>query len=100
MIEKILLLVACHLLGDFPFQSDWLALNKGKSWEVLLYHCAIYTATFVIFAHVGWPFALFLFTSHMLIDSLKARWHVVKTVWQDQLLHAAVIAIGLLMHVV
>lgn len=93
MLSNLLLLAACHLIGDFPFQSEWFVNYKGKSWEVCFYHAAVYAATFIIFAHAGWAFAVVLLLSHVIIDPLKARWHVVKTIWQDQLLHAAVIAV-------
>ena len=32
MIETILILVACHLIGDYVLQSNYLAMNKGKNW--------------------------------------------------------------------
>jgi hypothetical protein len=96
VLSFIMILVACHLIGDFPFQSEWFVNFKGKSWEVNFYHAAVYTATFVLFAHIGLLFALLLLVSHFIIDPLKARWHIVKYVWQDQLLHYAIIAIGFL----
>jgi hypothetical protein len=100
MISKFILLAACHFIGDFPFQGDWLALNKGKSWELMFYHCAIYTGTFILFAHAGLLFASVLFISHMLIDPLKARWKFIKHIWVDQLLHAVVIAVCVAVNIV
>jgi len=88
-----LILIACHFIGDFPFQSEWFVTQKGKSWEVCFYHAAVYAATFVLFGDAGWKLASVLLVSHFLIDPLKARWHLVKTIWQDQLLHAAVLII-------
>ena len=94
MLELIVLLVACHFLGDFPFQGEFLAMNKGKSWEINFYHAITYTATFVIFAKVSLAFALLLLITHFFIDPLKARWQIVKHIWMDQLLHFAVILTG------
>lgn len=94
VIEYLCLLAACHFVGDYPFQSEWFVTQKGKSWEVCFYHAATYTAPFVIFAHASWVFAAVLLVSHFVIDPLKARWGVIKTVWQDQLLHAAILAVA------
>lgn len=95
MLEMILLLTACHFIGDFPFQSEWFVTCKGKSWEVNFYHAAVYTCTFIIFAKISWAFALLLLISHFIIDPLKARWGIVKTVWADQILHFLIIAAGI-----
>ena len=39
----MLLLIACHFLGDFPFQPEFFVTNKGKSWEILfLSLCCLY----------------------------------------------------------
>jgi hypothetical protein len=96
MLEQIILLAACHFIGDFPFQSEWFVNFKGKSWEVCLYHSLVYASVFAIFAHASLAFFLVLVLSHLIIDPLKARWGVVKTIWQDQLLHAGVILVCLL----
>jgi hypothetical protein len=84
--------LACHFIGDFPFQSEWFVAMKGKSWEVNFYHAATYTAPFVLLGVPPLEVAI-LFVSHFCIDPLKARWGIVKTVWQDQLLHGSVLCI-------
>ena len=86
----ILMALACHFVGDFAFQSEWLASQKGKSWEINLYHCLIYTAVFVLAGCLWWQ-ALVLLGSHFIIDPLKARWNIVRSIWLDQLLHVVVI---------
>jgi len=91
---KFFLLLACHFLGDFPFQGDYIGHVKGQSWEAMMYHCLVYTATFIIFAKISLLFALILFSSHFLIDPLKARYGIIKRVWVDQLLHIIIIYIG------
>ncbi|HEX7064991.1 MAG TPA: hypothetical protein VF199_07965 [Bacillales bacterium] len=30
-------------MGDFLFQTNWMAVNKEKKWLPLLAHCAVYT---------------------------------------------------------
>lgn len=100
-LHAIMLWSAVHFLGDFAFQSAWMAtmksplLNKGEEVdpnEVLLYHCLTYTATFVVAARVletsSNPLAfLMIFLAHMVVDYHKARKLYVKTIWLDQTLH-------------
>lgn len=95
---------AVHFLGDFAFQSAWMAtmksplINKGQPEagagpnEILLYHCLTYTATFVVAAKViaaqANPLAfLAIFLAHVVVDWHKARKHWVTTIWLDQTLH-------------
>ena len=70
-----------------------MSMEKGKSWEVNFYHCATYTATFILFAHPS-PSILALIlilVTHYVIDTLKARYKVIGSIWLDQLLHVLVI---------
>jgi hypothetical protein len=91
MWDLVLLLIACHFIGDFPFQSEFFALNKGKSWEINFYHAITYTATFVIFAKIDIAFSILLLITHFIIDALKARYGLIKHIWIDQILHIMVI---------
>lgn len=94
-ILKCLLLVTCHHIGDFAFQADWMAAQKGKSWEVMAYHVLMYTVVFVPLAFVlpvmNLGAVLVIFASHFTIDPCKARWKFVKQIWQDQLFHYGVL---------
>lgn len=96
-MEQLLLALAAHFIGDFAFQNKWMATEKGKSWEINFYHVATYTATFILFG-VGLSLLSLgiIFATHFFIDPLKERWKVVKYVWQDQVLHIAVIIFVLL----
>ncbi len=98
-ISTLLVWLACHFVGDFAFQSTWMSVEKGKSWEVNFYHCATYTATFVLFVR---PFPslvaiLVLLGTHFVVDALKARYKVIGPIWVDQLLHilAILLILGL-----
>ena len=90
-ISTLCIWFACHFVGDFAFQSAWMSSEKGKSWEVNFYHCATYTATFVLFAHPSVLATALLFGTHYVIDTLKARYHVIGPIWVDQLLHIVTI---------
>lgn len=86
-ISTLLVWLACHFIGDFAFQSTWMSIEKGKSWEVNFYHCATYTATFVLFAHPSLLATAVLFGSHFIVDPMKSRYKVIGSIWLDQLLH-------------
>ena len=90
-ISPLLVWLACHFIGDFAFQSTWMSSEKGKSWEVNFYHCATYTATFVLFAHPSLLAVAVLFGTHFIIDPLKSRYKVIGPIWLDQLLHIVTI---------
>ncbi len=90
-ISTLCIWFACHFVGDFAFQSAWMSSEKGKSWEINFYHCATYTATFVLFAHPSVLATALLFGTHYVIDTLKARYHVIGPIWLDQLLHIVTI---------
>ncbi|RAQ98169.1 DUF3307 domain-containing protein [Thermogemmatispora tikiterensis] len=93
LLSTLLIWLACHFVGDFAFQSTWMAVEKGKSWEVTFYHCATYTAVFILFAHPSMVAIVILFTTHLIVDALKARYQVITSIWVDQLLHLVTIAL-------
>lgn len=95
-ITALLIWFACHFLGDFPLQGDYLSNMKGKSWEHLIYHCATYTGVFVLFAHASPVQALALFAPHVMIDAIKSRYHKIPYLWLDQALHLLTIVLILL----
>ncbi|OGK15230.1 hypothetical protein A2690_00445 [Candidatus Roizmanbacteria bacterium RIFCSPHIGHO2_01_FULL_39_12b] len=79
MEQQLIRALAAHFIGDFAFQTDWMAQNKGKSYEVNFYHAATYTATFVLLGAGLSPLQLIIIlVSHFFIDLLKARWGIVK----------------------
>ena len=68
-----------------------MSMEKGKSWEVNFYHCATYTATFVLFARPSVLAIVLLIVTHYIVDTLKARYKVIGPIWMDQLLHVLTI---------
>lgn len=96
-MQLFLVGLSAHFIGDFAFHTRWMAEEKGRDWEVLLYHVLVYTSTlFLVFlwsGHVLPALALFLIVlSHFIIDASKARWNLISHIWMDQLLHIIVIA--------
>ncbi|GCF08035.1 DUF3307 domain-containing protein [Dictyobacter arantiisoli] len=96
--NTLLVWLACHFIGDFAFQSAWMSMEKGKSWEINFYHSATYTATFVLFAHSSVAATAVLFGTHFVIDPLKARYKLIGPIWIDQALHVITILLILLLN--
>lgn len=48
MVEKIFLIVLCHAVGDYLFQTDFLAKTKGINWYHLFLHCMMYAVPFYL----------------------------------------------------
>jgi hypothetical protein len=63
----------CHLVGDYFFQSDWMALNKNSKTIPCLVHVILYTIIFLFITHSLLALFLIAFT-HFIID----RWSVAK----------------------
>ena len=94
LFSKIVLLILCHLLGDYVLQNDFIAKSKGSNWYHLFVHCAIYLVPFIVVFRLSWKI-LFLFVAHMIVDPLKARWNKI-TYFQDQLIHYLTLIIYLI----
>ena len=92
-VPVLLIWLACHFVGDFAFQSTWMSVEKGKSWEINFYHCATYTAVFVLFAHPSLLAIALLLITHYIIDTLKARYKIIGPIWLDQSLHIITIVL-------
>lgn len=80
-----------HFIGDFPCQVQWFVDMKGKSYEVMLYHCAVYSAVVCILGQLGWWAFIIILGSHFVIDNMKARLRIIKHIWQDQIYHILVL---------
>ncbi len=67
-----------HLVGDYLLQPNWMALNKKKSLWIACVHCAVWTASVVLFVPElrGWWQVPAIFGSHLLFDAVNIvnRW--------------------------
>lgn len=94
ILQKLILLIMCHLVGDYVLQSNFIASTKGKNWYHLFVHCVLYTVPFLIV--FGWTWQLLIiFLTHMIIDPLKARYGKITYV-QDQILHYVITLVYLI----
>jgi len=85
MIKTLILIVFCHLIGDYVLQCDFIAQTKGKNWYHLFVHCALYCVPFYIAFGLNWQLG-FIFITHFIIDPLKARYNGISYI-TDQVLH-------------
>ena len=90
MIFKLLLIIMCHMFGDYVLQNDFVAKTKGENWYHLIVHSVLYSIPFLIF---GLSYRLIiLIISHIIIDALKARYNLLYYI-EDQVLHYIIILI-------
>lgn len=75
MMSVFVCLVACHLIGDYVLQSDFIAKTKGENWYHLFVHSALYCVPFIIMFGLNRGI-VFLFGSHMAVDAAKERCHL------------------------
>lgn len=70
-------LLVAHYVGDFRFQSDWMATNKSKSWSALAAHCFVYSLIVGAFAQsylgLGLSFTVVTFVTHFVTDAVTSR---------------------------
>lgn len=85
MFETIIVLIFCHLIGDYVLQCDFIAKTKGENWYHLFVHCVLYCVPFYLVFGLTWQIG-FIFTAHCIVDPLKARYQKINY-FTDQLLH-------------
>lgn len=78
VIMNNLYLLFAHYIGDYVFQSDFLANTKSKSFYNLFVHCFLYSMTICItFVLLKGTFYMYQFiillSSHMVIDFIKSN---------------------------
>lgn len=93
MAELLYKLLACHMLGDYVLQTDFLAKTKGENIWHMLAHCVLYTVPFALVFGIDWRIVSVL-ALHLAIDTLKARWHLIGYV-TDQAAHLFALVIYL-----
>ena len=81
--------LVAHLVGDYVFQSDWMASEKTKKSVAALAHVVTYTLPF-LFLTTSWKALLFVAGTHFLID----RWRLARYVcWAKNFLQPKIIEV-------
>ena len=87
---QILIILFIHWVGDFLFQTEWMAMNKSSKWSALLAHTGLYSIIFWItglalyifknhgmdsmdYLHV-FEFVVITFVCHTATDYFTSRW--------------------------
>lgn len=69
--NMIFWMLMCHVIGDYVLQSDWMAMNKRKSFVVACIHALAYTFPFIFITDTGsrgiWQ-VVFIQQTHLVID--------------------------------
>lgn len=92
-----LTLLFCHFLGDFVFQTDYIAKNKdpkvsgtSMAWYILFTHSFIHAGLVLLMTWYLEATAIMLVT-HFIVDWLKIKGYINFAV--DQVLHIFVVVI-------
>lgn len=69
-------LLIAHLVGDFLFQTKWMADNKSNLWLPLIVHSSIYTAiiwlvSYLAFGGLSVTGCVLIFGGHLILDKRK-----------------------------
>ena len=74
IFRAIVLVIFCHFVGDYLFQTEYMARDKDKDWWVLIAHCVCYCVPFLLCFGIRWQLG-FIFIAHLIIDWGKCRKH-------------------------
>lgn len=82
--------IVAHLVGDYIFQSHWMAQSKGKDSGAAFLHAVTYTAPFC-FITQSMPALAAILISHFIID----RWRLARfVVWAKNGMSGPITATG------
>jgi hypothetical protein len=103
-----IVILAAHLLADFPFQTDWMARNKGDVTSAYFAHLAVHAIVtipplYLLDPTWGPPIGAFVVLFHGLIDIFETPFDPKSgfesyPIWCDQALHVATIAVSIVMY--
>ena len=85
MIQNVYWILACHFMGDYVLQIDFLAKTKGTNWWHLIAHCFLYSLPFAVVFGLDLRIITIVLT-HIIVDAAKARYKAIDYV-TDQILH-------------
>ena len=84
-VKILLTIFACHAIGDYVLQCDYIAKTKGQNWWHLIIHSFLYTVPFwIAFGYDARLLSLFII--HFLVDLMKVRYRAIGYV-RDQIYH-------------
>lgn len=84
-MKLLIILMMCHMVGDYVLQNDFIAKTKGKNMWHMISHCITYCTPFAFVFGVNYKLIL-IFIIHMITDLLKAKYNKINYT-QDQVIH-------------
>ena len=90
-LRMIIFIIIGHCVGDYLFQSSYLALNKGKDKYLLFVHSILYAFGVILTAYIftieiSILQILALFITHMIIDYSRTNNTVVEILGEKRVL--------------
>jgi len=105
MINNLLVLITCHMFGDYVFQNDFIAKFKSTNEFIMFVHAWLWASTISMgLMYIGmfevWKF-IFLLIIHHCIDGIKCAQidkskALTKHLYIDQLAHLGQLLIVLI----
>ena len=90
-LRMIIFIIIGHCVGDYLFQSSYLAVNKGKDKYLLFIHSVLYAFGVILTAYIftieiSILQILALFITHMIIDYSRTNNTVVEILGEKRVL--------------
>lgn len=82
LAQSFLIIVLLHVLGDFYFQTDSMAKQKGEQKRIMAFHCVEYSLCILPLFLCWYPSRvsvsafIFICVSHFMVDALAKPWAV------------------------
>ena len=73
--ETVLGILLAHLVGDYVFQSHWMATQKVERWWPAIVHGVTYTLPYALVTQSPWALLVICLT-HIVIDRFRLAKHV------------------------
>ena len=84
MIMNLIKIIFCHIVGDYLFQTDYMAKEKNNNLYILFVHCVCYCLPFIY--AFGFNYKIIsLLIIHMVIDWMKTKHYI--NIVEDQIAH-------------
>lgn len=89
-LDSVLVLIVMHFVCDFVLQTDYMALNKSKSFKVLALHVIVYSIPFcIVFSPL---FGVVNGVLHFVTDAISSR--ATSYLWKKEKRHWFFVVIG------
>ena len=101
-LNSIILILIAHYIGDFIFQTSWMAENKSDDARALIAHVGVYSVTLLVFICLilnttepskVLPYVVLNGSFHCLVDVITSQF--TKKLWNKKDYHNFFVVVGL-----